>query len=107
LLDRLFALRGEQRPSDNLYHCLLRASGGSDRDPKVKGLHLLPRTMANNLDTIRQWANPVRHADLSVPPPTGKDAENMLLLFLRVLEWFYCECSHNPDRLSTIYAARE
>lgn len=102
LLDKIFAAVGESRPSDNLWNCILRASTGNEKNPKIEGLGILPRTLKENLDTIRKWSNPADHADQSVPVPTSIDAENALGMFLRVVEWFYCEFEKGP-RLPTIY----
>lgn len=95
LLDKVFAAAGETRPSDNLFDCISKASNGS-REGKIEGLNLLPRTLRENLDTIRKWTNPIDHADGSVPAASLDDAEIALNLFLRVLHWFYCEYEHGP-----------
>lgn len=102
LLDQMFAAVGESRPSDNLWNCILRASTGNEKNPKIQGLGILPRTLKENLDTIRKWSNPADHADRTVPVPTSIDAENALGMFLRVVEWFYSEFEKGP-RLPTIY----
>lgn len=95
---------GKGRPSDNLYDCILRAHKGRDENPnfKHKGLCILPDEIASCLHTIRTYSNKADH-DAEKTNLTVEDAENMLGLFLRVLEWFYCEYENGP-RLKTIYA---
>jgi hypothetical protein len=98
LMDLLFATIGEEapkgksRPSDNLYDCIMRAHKGKDADPNFKheGLRILPDEIASCLHTIRIYSNKADHDDERVKL-TELDAENMLSLFLRVLEWFYYE----------------
>jgi|GEM_PF-4010396 len=103
LLDRVFSAAGTVRTSDNLYQCILRAGAGKDRDPRVEGLRLVPRTILENLDTIRRWSNPLDHADPTIPEPTSADGENAIGLFLRVLEWFSCDYQHGP-RMASPYS---
>ena len=101
LLDKIFHSVDEVRPNDSLFSCIGHAGSGRP-ETKTKGLNLLPRTLADNLDLIRLWTNPIDHADQTVPEPTLEDAEIALNLFLRVLRWFYCEYDRGAG-LSTIY----
>jgi tetratricopeptide (TPR) repeat protein len=103
LLNEVLAAVGEKRPSDNLWHCILRASSGSAEKPKIEGLHILPDEMATYLHTIRTLSNKADHVAEKVTL-TVADAENALNLFLRVLEWFYYESEHGPH-LKSIYSA--
>src|SRR5579864_7359702 len=102
MLDILFAWCGETRPSDNLHQCIIRASTSIPEYPKLKGLDVMPRRMAEYLDTIRVCANRVDHV-LPGPPPTLYEAEINLNMYLAVLEWLYCQCEKNPHRLASIY----
>ena len=86
------------RPSDNLYDCIIRAGKGDERS---KGLGILPDEIASCLHTIRTYSNKADHDAEKVRLMTI-DAEICLLLFLRVLEWFYCEYEKGP-KLPTIY----
>jgi hypothetical protein len=107
LMNLLFATVHENapssksRPSDNLYECIVRA-GRSDE--KTKGLGILPDEMASLLHTIRTYSNKADH-DAEKVRLTVEDAEIGLTLFLRVVEWFYCEYDKGP-RLLSIYNHR-
>jgi hypothetical protein len=99
LMNLLFATVHESRPSgDNLYECIVRA-GRSDE--KTKGLGILPDEMASLLHTIRTYSNKADH-DAEKVRLTVRDAEIGLTLFLRVVDWFYCEYEKGP-RLLSIY----
>jgi hypothetical protein len=100
LLNELFQRSGHKRPSENLYDCIVTAARG-DVGNKIKGLQILPDEMASYLHTLRTLSNKADH-DAEKVRLTVSDAENVLSLFLRVLEWFYCECERGP-RLPTIY----
>jgi hypothetical protein len=75
----------------------MRAHKGKDADPNFKheGLRILPDEIASCLHTIRTYSNKADHDDERVKL-TEVDAEIMLSLFLRVLEWFYCEYEKGP-----------
>jgi tetratricopeptide (TPR) repeat protein len=98
-LDLLFSSVGQPRASDNLFDYIHRAAGGDGK--KIPGLRVLPDEIASYLHTIRVLSNKVDHAveklALTVP-----DAEMALGLFLRSVEWLYCEYP-NGQCLSTIY----
>jgi len=110
LMDLLFATvgettpKGKSRPSDNLYDCIMRAHRGREADPNFKreGLRILPDEIASCLHTIRVYSNKADH-DAEQVKLTIEDAELMLGLFLRVLDWFYCEYEKGP-RLKAIYS---
>ena len=103
LVEKVFADAGEPAPSSrNLYEWLWRISTGDPGDRKSAGLKLMPRFIVTNLDTIRRWTNPLDHADEEEPPPDLNDAEIAFGLYLKALEWYYCEFDRGP-RLSSIY----
>lgn len=101
LLGQVLGRAGHGRPSDNLFDCIVTAARGDEK--KVVGLRLLPDELASCLHTIRVLSNKADHqAERIVLSNT--DAENALGLFVRVLEWFYCEYEHGP-RLPSAYVA--
>jgi tetratricopeptide (TPR) repeat protein len=102
LLGDVLGCAGHQQPSKNLYDCIVTAARGDGK--KVAGLRLLPDEMASYLHTVRTLSNKVDHDAVCVTL-TEADAENGLSLFLRVLEWFYCEYERGP-RLTTVYGDR-
>lgn len=106
LMNLLFATVPEgapsskSRPSDNLWDCIVRAGKG-DEKTKIQGLRILPDEMASLLHVIRTYANKADHNAEKVRL-TVEDAEIGLTLFLRVVEWFYCEYAKGPQ-LPSIY----
>jgi hypothetical protein len=104
LMRRLFGAAGQSVPSDNLYDCIITAARG-DPQKRITGLRLLPDEMASYLHTLRTLSNKADHAAERVALSLA-DAENALNMFVRVLEWYYCEYEYGP-RLRTIYGARE
>jgi hypothetical protein len=106
LMNLLFATVNENapssksRPSDNLWDCIVRAGKG-DEKTKIQGLRILPDEMASLLHVIRTYANKADHNAEKVRL-TVEDAEIGLTLFLRVVEWFYCEYAKGPQ-LPSIY----
>jgi tetratricopeptide (TPR) repeat protein len=99
LLGEVFAGAGHKLPSENLYDCIVTAARG-DPQKRLTGLRFLPDEMASYLHTLRTLSNKADHAAERVTL-TLSDAENALNMFMRVLEWFYCESEHGP-RLSSI-----
>jgi predicted ATPase len=91
---------GHAPPSQNLFDCIVTAASGNP-ERKTPGLRLLPDELASCLHTIRVLSNKPDHDDEQMAL-TVDDAENALRLFLRVVEWFYCEYEAGPG-LSTIY----
>lgn len=104
LMKNVFESAGYRLPSYNLYECIVAASNG-DEDNRIKGLDLIPREVASHLHVIRTLSNKVTHRSESLHPTTI-DAEYAIVLFLRIVEWFYVEYQHGP-RLKTIYIARK
>jgi hypothetical protein len=104
LMNLLFATVHENapssksRPKDNLWDCIVRAGKG-DEETKIQGLGILPDEMASLLHTIRTYSNKADH-DAEKVRLTVRDAEIGLTLFLRVVEWFYCEYEKGPQLLS-------
>ncbi|MCI0560321.1 MAG: hypothetical protein MN733_17685, partial [Nitrososphaera sp.] len=101
LVTEILERAGYKRPSDNFYDCIVLLARG-DNEKKIKGLRILPDEMASYLHALRTLSNKADHAAEQVTL-TVSDAENALNLYLRVLEWFYCESEHGP-RLPTIYS---
>lgn len=96
----LFDFADQELPSDNLYECIEQgASLPGDRDHK--GRPLLPQELRSALHTVRVLSNKADHAAENVHL-TVSDAENALNLYVRVLEWVYCEYAYGP-RISDIY----
>ncbi len=101
LIEEILRRAGYRRPSNSLYDCIVMAAQG-DPEKKIKGLHILPDEMASHfhrLYTLSNQADPITRQ----ATPTIADAEDALHLFLRVLEWFYCESEPGPH-LPTIYS---
>jgi hypothetical protein len=90
LMTKLYALHGEPRPSDNLFSCL--------RDAQKR--HFMDEENVSKLDEIRFLSNKSHHG-VQKRRHISK-AESALYDFLSVLEWFYCECPDNPQRLASI-----
>lgn len=95
LLAEMFTHLGHRLPSDNLYDCIVTAARG-DPQQRLAGLHFLPDEMASYLHTLRILSNKADHAAEKVALQIA-DAENALNIFLRVLEWFYCESADGPQ----------
>jgi hypothetical protein len=97
LLSRVYALHGEERPSDNLASCV------EDLDKR----NLVNRGVRTMLHKIRIFANQAHHdldewRQLSVERQ-HRVAKSVVEDALWILEWFYCECPQNPHKLPTIY----
>lgn len=104
LIGEILEKAGEEKPSDNLYDCIVKAAKG-DANKKIVGLGILPDEIASYLHTIRVLSNKADHAAEKIII-TKSDAENVLYLYLRVLEWFYCESKYSLG-LKSIYQPEE
>ncbi|HWP50032.1 MAG TPA: hypothetical protein VNM22_22955 [Candidatus Limnocylindrales bacterium] len=100
LIEEILKCAGYRRPSNSLYDCILMAAHG-DPEKKIKGLNILPDEMASHFHRLYKLSNRADHVTEQATL-TVADAENALHLFLRVLEWFYCESEPGPH-LPTIY----
>lgn len=100
LIEEILKRAGYRRPSHSLYRCIVMAARG-DPEKKIRGLHILPDEMASYFHRLYTLSNQADHVTGQVTL-TVADAENALHLFLRVLEWFYCESESGPH-LPTIY----
>jgi len=77
-------------------------AAGQDWGPK--GLHLVPPTHRENLDTIVKWTSAARAVYLGPPHRFSlREAKNVLCMLLSVLHWFYCEYEYGPH-LDSIYS---
>jgi tetratricopeptide (TPR) repeat protein len=91
LTAELYDAYGMTPPNDNLFSRLEDATGQG----------ILPGELNGYLHMIRSLSNKPHHAAENVKLRT-EDAEIVLRSFLRVLEWYYCDCERGP-RLKTIY----
>ena len=66
---------------------------------------VLPGEIASCLHTIRIYGNKSRHGSEQIVLKPD-DAQNVVLLFLRVAEWYFCEFGSGP-KLPVLYAAPE
>jgi hypothetical protein len=96
LLTKVYQAAGSNRPSDNLYDCIVKLGRG---DEKTKGLGILPDEKATYLQTIRVLSNKSDHAG-ERSELTADDAETALSSFLIVLRWFYVESAMGPKLAS-------
>jgi tetratricopeptide (TPR) repeat protein len=101
LTGEILSRAGRKRP-DNLYDCIALCSHGDARK-SIRGLEILPDEMASYLHTIRKLSNIADHRVEKIKPAIG-DAETTLSMFLRVVEWFYCEFQSGAQ-LASIYSA--
>ena len=95
LLRRVYEAVERKPPSDNLNECI--------EDARKAGI--LPSEIATSLHFIRVWSNMVGHAAERVRLK-AYDAWTALGVYLRVLEWFYCEFERGP-RLSDLRFAKQ
>ena len=72
-----------------------------DRINEAEKQHYLPTEMCSYLHNIRILSNKADH-DAEAVILLSLDAENSLNNFLRVVEWFFCECEQG-QRLPSIY----
>jgi hypothetical protein len=100
LVDLMLAPKDLKRPNDNLFSCIARLGKGDEKS-KVAGIGILPDIMASHLHCLRTMSNKPDHLDDQVRL-TAADAEIALVLFLRVVEWFYCEY-RDGKRLPELY----
>ena len=90
LMDLIYQAHDAKRPSDNLWDCIVRAGSG-DKEKKIEGNGWLPGEIESYFHTIRVLSNKPDHVAERIRLKS-EDAEIGLRIFLRIMEWFYCEC---------------
>jgi len=107
LLEQVYQISRRQPPSSADLHVWIEDLNGWVRDAnnrrqKRTDRQIIPDEIADYLHELRRRHNQAQHDPMSALALKPEDAEIALEMFLRVLQWFYCDCPSGP-KLQSIY----
>lgn len=107
LLEQVYQISRRQPPSSADLHVWIEGLNGWVRDAnnrrqKRTDRQIIPDEIANYLHELRRRHNQAQHDPMSALALKPEDAEIALEMFLRVLQWFYCDFPSGP-KLQSIY----